>query len=759
MGKKKAKKQVIGYRYYMGAHLALCQGPVDQVLALKLGDREFWSGSSTGGRINVNLPELYGGERREGGISGELDLLMGSDAQTANDYLQTAMAGGGVLPAFRGVVSLVLRKMYIAANNPVLKPIAARIKRIDSGWDNTWFGYKTAGDGMNPAAIIYQCLTDRRWGMGWPESGIDYDSFATAGSALGYEGFGLNLIFDRQRPVEDFIRLVLDHIGGVLRLDANGRFQLVLARATTSYALQSKRRFGPHNVVALESLERPAWQDTANEVTVRYTDAATWKTKTVTVHNLANIQAQGGVVNHTVDYPGITSDTLAARVALRDLAAISVPLARITLRVDARPQLRAVMYHGQWSYDELSQRGELPMPGDVIVLSWPDLGVDSMVLRVGSVELADASDHIVRLVCVEDVFSLSHNVLTAQNTAQWTAPVTTPVAPTYSLAIEAAYWDVARNNGPGDLATFDAADTWITALAARANTAQVEWRYMTGPDSVSAADRGPAGYAPLGYLAASMAAGAADVEIGLNSPVDLAAFANCEYAWIVSAAGTPLEAVGIVAMNTTTTTVTVMRGVLDTVPVLCAAGSRIIGVSPDSGIDPTVRAMGETIKSWIKPVTATAQGNTAAPTHGASTVLAGRFGRPYPPGNVKFNGTAYPVVVAGDLTIIWARRNRIDQTASLIRQTDADITPETGQTVTLRIKNSAGAVVRTYSGLLGTSQSWDIATAAADAGILGGTITVEIEADRDGLTSWKKHAITLERAGWGLRYGQYYGGV
>lgn len=56
-------------------------------------------------------------------------------------------------------------------------------------------------------------------------------------------------------------------------------------------------------------------------------------------------------------------------------------------------------------------------------------------------------------------------------------------------------------------------------------------------------------------------------------------------------------------------------------------------------------------------------------------------------------------------------------------------------------------------------QTWDLVTAAADAGALGGAVTVEVEAERDSLTSWKKHSITLQRAGWGLRYGQYYGGV
>ena len=40
------------------------------------------------------------------------------------------------------------------------------------------------------------------------------------------------------------------------------------------------------------------------------------------------------VVSQTRHYPGITSDNLAARVAMRDLAVISTPLAKVRLKVN-----------------------------------------------------------------------------------------------------------------------------------------------------------------------------------------------------------------------------------------------------------------------------------------------------------------------------------------------------------------------------------------------------------------------------------------
>jgi hypothetical protein len=67
--------------------------------------------------------------------------------------------------------------------------------------------------------------------------------------------------------------------------------------------------------------------------------------------------------------------------------------------------------------------------------------------------------------------------------------------------------------------------------------------------------------------------------------------------------------------------------------------------------------------------------------------------------------------------------------------------------------------VRTEAGLTGHAWTWDVTSAALDAGVAGDRVTVEIEAERDGLTSWQPQVRRVERAGYGLRWGQYWGGV
>ena len=76
-----SKSQTVGYRYYLGMHLAICHGPVDAITEIQVGERQAWSGNLTAsGRITVNMPELFGGEKREGGISGAIDAAFGQAA-------------------------------------------------------------------------------------------------------------------------------------------------------------------------------------------------------------------------------------------------------------------------------------------------------------------------------------------------------------------------------------------------------------------------------------------------------------------------------------------------------------------------------------------------------------------------------------------------------------------------------------------------------------------------------------------------------
>lgn len=146
----KGGSQTIGYKHYVGLHSVFCHGPIDKFVRLSVDDRIAWEGGAAGGTITVSAPELFGGESREGGVSGKVDVQMGGPAQGKNAYLLSKI--GPDIPAYRGVAALVFKDFYWG-NNPYLKPMKARGQRIHVRQDGLaqWYDGKAEIDTGNPA--------------------------------------------------------------------------------------------------------------------------------------------------------------------------------------------------------------------------------------------------------------------------------------------------------------------------------------------------------------------------------------------------------------------------------------------------------------------------------------------------------------------------------------------------------------------------------------------------------------------------------
>lgn len=751
MGSKK-KSSTSGYRYYMGMHLVLCRG-ADEITEIQYGERTVWTGNATDTQIYVNAPGVWGGDQREGGFQGSVDVMMGGPVQGVNDYLAARL--GAAIPAFRNVVSLVLRRPLISANNPYVKPLAVRAVRMAES--PVGFSLNPAS-GTNPAFVISECLTNPEWGMGYPLSALNiYDQrgFLDAAYTLVNEHFGINLIWNRQQPIREFIGIVLDHIGGVLYQDqANGgRFCLRLLRGDYLGDLINLPWMGPHNAISLESFERAGWGETVNEVSVVYTDRATWKTKSVAVQNLANIQAQGGVVTRKMEYPGIVDDNLAARVAARDLRIFSTPLARATIKV----------LRDAWVLN----------PGDVFRLTWPDIGQEEgVIMRVVDIDYGTLESGAITVKAVEDVFAMDGEPIIGTQPG-YTPPTLAPVPPDASLLFEVPYWEVARNSSPADLSFVQDTDTYTAALAVVANDEQLNWQLYTGDGVNPLLFRGGDDYAPVLTLPA-LPQSATDITVAYSNGFDLdpvinqLALGGGDYGYIIDATGNIAEAVEILALDTGLGTVTLARGVLDTVPVAHPAGRRLVVVGEFAASEGLIRAPGETVHAYIQPMTGIGAGAQVAVSNGPAVTLTGRQGLPYPPARVTINGVAYPLAVVGQITAAWAHRDRITQTGYIVHQDEASIGPEPGTTYTLAIYGESfppgsGPLLRTYSGLTVTSQSYPSATESTDSGLPGGrenmNLTIHLSSQRAGLESWTKHRITVYRAGYGVAYGNHYGGL
>lgn len=724
--------QVTGYRYGLGVHMGVCHGPVDALLAIKVGDREAWSGSITSSTtVAIAKPDLFGGDEKEGGIDGTLDVMMGGDTQGANVYLTQQQ--GNPQPAYRGILSLVYRGL-VSANNPYLKAWAPKVRRILSGWKggSAWYPEKAAivlpngaGQGMNPAHIVYQCITHDAWGMGLGSSVINDASFRAAADVWHAEGLGLCLHWTRSSTVEDFIRTVMDHAGGVLAQNRRtGLFELIPIRG--GYSLASLPVFDQTNVLSLQSYQRPSPVEAVNEITVSFVEVTTGETGSVTVQNLANVQAQGGVIAQTKGYPGIPTADLAVRMAMRDLVAISTPLARVRMTVN--------------------RSGYALVPGNVIRLNWPKLGIVDLVLRVLQVNHGEGLNAAITLECAEDVFAMPAKGYVKAPPVSWSDPSSEPAPAAYRYVTEANFYELQQRLGQAAALVLAADAGYITTAAGRPSGDAMSYQVRTRTGSAAYQRQAVGHFVPTGLLSGAISEIATSATVGQILDRDSIAPGQ------VAAIGD--ELVRVDAFNAATGSLTIGRGILDTTPKAHPSGTRVFFlIGALMGFENVERVDGEIVSVKLLPRTGRGTlGEGAAPVD--TVTLDQRQARPYPPGRLRIAGLAYPASVFDQrLVISWSHRSRVQQ--NLEGDETGNIGPEVGTTYSARLlRASDGSVVSSISGISGTS--WDAGVPAAD------TYVVEVWSVRSGLESRQRARATVvvsyaSDAAWNLRWGVNWG--
>ncbi|MBK7804303.1 MAG: hypothetical protein IPJ55_16910 [Chloracidobacterium sp.] len=801
--------------------------------------------------------KLFGGDEKEGGIVGTLDIEMGEATQDQNDYLVSKISAS--VPAFRGILSAVWRGGQVSANNPYVKPWAFRVKRILQGWSGgtawypetaaitnsycattgviepelvldaldadgvgvnggtyslspletltieytqgltydafsyfpadgdpaaaglpwscqvsviadgvtthyrttryatavaasaaaiasgpititwhsaytvfIWDTFATNNRGglslkisatsyhidMNPAHIVYQCLTDTSWGMGYPTSAIDDDSFTAAADTLLAESFGLSMLWSKQETIDGFIQIVLDHIGGLLYVRPDtGTFALKLIRS--DYDRGTLTLYGPDTLVSAENYQRQAWGETVNEVTVIYTHPCTGKDTPITVQDMANVQIQGGVVSQTRNYPGIQRIDIAQRVALRDLQSVSTPLARIKLTAT----------RAAWQV----------FPGDVFRLTWPEYGIDDVVYRALSVNRGTLQDGQIIIDAVEDVFGLPDNTYLVEQPSEWEDPSNAAAVAPYRKLVEAPYWDLSRTLSAADLDYVDALSGYLETLAVRPSGDATNYSIYAKIGAADYAEEGNGDFCASATIVETLTK--TTTAITLTNGVDLDLVVAGGYAIIGD------EYVLVSAIDAGALTATISRGVLDTVPADHTASTRIWFADGDVGFSTTEYADTEVLDVKLLPITG--QGMleiTEAPSD--SITFDQRQYRPYAPGKLLVNTSAYPEWIDGlaALSLTWAHRDRLLQTAYIVEQSEASIGPEAGVTYTLRIYSEFDILLRTES-LSGTGYTYAAVTEAADLGVTGdtlwGSVVLSMSMNEVGLTDAKGKTVTL----------------
>lgn len=500
--------------------------------------------------------------------------------------------------------------------------------------------------GMNPAHIIRECLTNTDWGMGYSSADIDDDSFTAAATKLRSERFGLSFIWDKETTIESFVQEVCKHIDATLFVDREtGKFTLKLIR--DDYNVADLIHLDETSVSRVENVSRPAQSELVNSITVNYTDSKTGKEASVTVHDTALVSIHGRISNATIHYPGITNRDLATKVAQRDLRVFSNPRLSCTIYADRTAASLNV--------------------GDAFLFTWPELEIESMVMRVVTIGLGDGVNNAVKITATEDVFALPNPSTTI--VPERLVPGLVPFRPYIPrieqfTILELPYAHLLKTQGKVRVDRILNANPKTGFLGVIAERPDGNLPFDINP---ILAVKNPAAeftevdsfaFTPTAQIREALAPNSKVVHI--TNGVDLNEVLGTGIAMIGE------ELVRVDAIDLEAGTVTLGRGIYDTVPTHHPEGTKIYFIEGRIASDWIEHEEGE--ETEIKVLASSSAGTFDL--HNEATVqYIGRAARPYAPGGVKINGQDFPPSIhfgwnqPNTFTVSWFHRNRLVQAA------------------------------------------------------------------------------------------------
>ena len=722
------KRRVVDY--FMSMHYGICTGPVDELLGIKVKDKVAWEGNVTANTtLAIDRMQLFGGDEKEGGVRGNVDVLFGGPTQVLSNTIATKFGlTGATMPGYRGVMSLFFygttRGFLWCQNNPYLPPVAATVRRRPLGLANaTGMIVRDGITDANPAHIIYECYTNNDWSLGWPIANFNIAVWEAVAQTLFNEGFGMSLQWVTSTEVEKFIAEIQDHIQAVIYEEpSNGLLSIKLIR--DDYLIENLFIVDPTNA-SLDKAERRALDDTVNEIIVTWTNPLNEKEETVTVQDLGNIASQGRIVSESRAYYGVRTQSLAMTLAKRDLRASSYPL----FSCEA----------------SLNRTARQIVPGDVINLVWPELGILSMACRVMDIDYGKPGSGEILLTLIEDIFGLEEgDFSTPSGGSLWTdIPETAlPLAVSDFLTAPYPILSSAGLSGTAYPGVYvgvlareeqDAMSSFTLSTEYVLPNGTVEIRNYTGqlPTSVAATT-----VAMVAEAQSSMT----DVGLGSFTDDDVPSAGTLLYVAGTGDAGSEL----MMVVSHVAGVWTLARGIYDTVPRVWPIGTLVWSLSSVKAYDPIVRSPGAPVSYWLRPVTLA---GTLPLLSAAEEIFTPteRPHAPFRPTNIRVEGVAgfgtyryssEPV----DVSVSWSNRNRTMEDTVALLWAEASVTGEVGQTSTVRVRTIAGALISQYPLIAGTT--FDIPT--VDWITTTDVIDVQVVSVRDGIESLQYQTRRVE---------------
>lgn len=375
-----APKAVQGYKYWLDLWHGICQGP------------------------DVTLNGVYIQDRYHELVELPVNSYTFNPGDT-NDY---PTEPGEYAAPLKGLAHIFFDKYLLGVNvtqAPTLHFVVTRTS-------NAPLTYANETNGINPAALIWELLREAEV----PSSDINIPSFEAAATDWHSKGYGLNVSFDRQVPLEDHVNNILSYVDAVLRDDGEQFYLKAFTASDTADATITTDDF-------LEfTFARRAWDDVFTDFRATFTDAnADFTDRGVRMRNSAARMLIGHDNQKSIDL-GYFNDLTAANTRTWDLMKrLSYPEGQIRCRVGVK-------------YDELQV-------GDVVGITHADYDMTDELYRITRKEESEYDQNSVQFELTQVLESLLDHNETASSGGgtKWVQTHYLPVAPTHQRVIELPY--------------------------------------------------------------------------------------------------------------------------------------------------------------------------------------------------------------------------------------------------------------------------------------------------------------------------------
>jgi hypothetical protein len=701
-------------KYYLTAHYAACLAPVDSIMEFRFDDRKVATGPFGQGTVSIDKEELYGGLDREGGVKGPIRVMLGSKTQGVNSTIENRFPGS---PAYRGVCSVLLDNFYIGMTYylKAFSLVARRIHSTSSGLPAWMPSYIEPITGqMNGVHIIRDLLTDTLVGLGVPLTEIG-TSWEQAAITCYNEGYGFTFLFAEGKSIDEYIKIVKSHINAeVYKSRTTNKYEIKLVRK--DYTIGSIFELNSNNVKEITSLKRTLPGELFSKVVVQYINGATYKDAVEVAENFTLSNLQGGYVEKAIEFRGCRSRNLATKLAAREL-----------LEVSTQIYMGTVVCNREAENLNLGQEFVLKASAN------PYIDVD-IVCRVAGINLGTATDNKVTITFAQDIFEAQEAVLVNSEESLFEDVTNAPVPASSRLVNETPYYIYAKNLGDAEA---QAVTTTVSFLSVAANAPTDDSYEAT--IWVNGVAKGRLSFCAYGTLDIAMSR--------TSTTVTLANTNNLETLIEGQFIQVGLELMGIVSI--VSNVLTVIRGVLDTVPINHIVGENCFAWQGLNGTNGVQYFLTENLSIKITPRTPQGELSFAAATADSLTII-GRMHLPYPPGNLKLNAVTFPSLISvTDIIVTWATRNRFTQTIGLTDYYSGSLTSEPGVTYAGELRRvDTNGLLLSFTGVAATTTTLTTMLILNLTSLTNvGTLATVVTTAPHGLVTDRKIEVTLAADG------------